>query len=123
MANVVPTLSSAGWISTPEVMLMQIISQYCASDAEQSNIYDVYSMYDRTVKYGKNPYLLVRHIKEDLTKLINQTFGESSIDVSFNMRDEVSYDLNIKASAKHNGSVVATNASYEVYNGEIKQVS
>lgn len=84
MTDVVPTLSTAGFVSDVPSMIDRMLAYYLTSDFSQSNVFfgQVVSLQKQMQQYQHDPLTLQTRIREELTGYFGGAFDSVTVNVS-----------------------------------------
>ena len=79
-----PTLSSRGWLSTPELIIDEVLNNYLSANPSQTMLFsgNVVSLQYAVYKTNNNENLLANRVKSDLETMYNEY--SDNIDVTVN---------------------------------------
>lgn len=106
---IMPTLSTRGWLSTPELIIDEVLSNYLAANPSQTLLFsgNVVSLQYAVYKTNNDGNQLANRVKSDLEKMYKDY--SDNVDVSVTFKDDYG-KINIIIS----GTVEIENKNYDI---------
>lgn len=124
-----PTLSTRGWLSTPELIIDEVLSNYLAANPSQTLLFsgNVVSLQYAIYKTNNDGNQLATRVKADLDKLYGQYSKQVEIEVNYT-EDYGKINISISGTVNINGknydiqqSVSDTASVFDRMNSAIKE--
>lgn len=89
--NILPTLTSDGWVNEPLKVANQLLLDYFTSLYSQSNLFrgNIYSFSYLAYKYGDQPEEMASELKTDLSKYFSTMFDSVIVETTVVASDSV----------------------------------
>ncbi len=124
MANILPTLSTTGWLKNPKQILSTMLVNALLANYSQSNIYrgNIVSLPYLAATYQNNPSIMVTETEAVLKQYYERMFSVVTVEASFQTHstDDSKYDLYINISVIDNGNSYSLATVASVDNGVIQ---
>ena len=125
MSAVLPSLSSAGWVSDPSVLIPNLLAEAMVSDASQSTIYfgEITSIADLVQKYQTNPSEMANRLEGALIKYYSRYYSSgvnASVSVPLPIPTDGKYQINMSVIVTTNGKDYSVSMLANVENGILK---
>ncbi len=120
-----PTLSSKGWVDSPQDKLSFLINYYILSDAEQSLIYrgSVINLPTTYFKYINEPEQMAIAVKSDLESLLSRHFDVVEVRTYAKELDNAKkYGIGIFAAIVENGVKYTAYSAVTMTNNNSREI-
>lgn len=125
MGNILPTLSSSGWIEeiaekADRVMTYFFVSEYSQSDSFKGNITSLPHLIQ---KFGNDPLTLKSEVSRKLQGLLERYFDEASVGTEITNEDQAhsKMDLEVSVMLRDGGEAYSLARVIKTLNGKVEE--
>lgn len=125
MGNILPTLSSSGWVDEIAEKADRVMAYFFVSEYSQSNIFrgNITSLPHLIQKFGNEPEVLKSEISRKVQDLLGRYFDEVSVDAEITNEDQPHsrMDLQITVRLRDNGVSYSLARVIKTLNGKVEE--